>query len=531
LSSDLLLVNGVFYTMDPSVPVASAAAIRDGRIAAVGDAETVRALAGNDTPALDLGGRPVLPAFTDAHIHLVNYGLGLTQVQLDGVPSLQYALARVGERARSTPPGQWIRGWGWNRNLWPDVAFPTRHDLDGVSPHNPVLLRSKDGHAAWANSQALDLANLHPQTADPRGGALQRDPQSGDLTGILLEDPAIDLVKAAAGPFSQAEMEDAVRAACGQLHAFGIVAVHVPEGREELSALQSLWKAGELDLRIDFMIPNSALEAALELGLGGGLGDDFLRLSAVKVYADGSLGSRTADMFDGYEDEPANRGIEVTGDQRLNEIVGRACAGGWSVAIHALGDRANSRVLDALERHWAVWSKTGLRPRIEHVQLLSPQDLPRLSTMGVVASMQPIHCTSDMVMADRHWGRRCEYAYAWRRLLDSGAVLAFGSDAPVEVPDVLRGIFAAVTRQREDGYPTEGWWPEQRLTVAEAVYAYTQGAAYAAGHERDRGSITVGKLADLVVLSRDIFERPVSEILCTQVDLTVLGGEVVHQRS
>jgi predicted amidohydrolase YtcJ len=264
------------------------------------------------------------------------------------------------------------------------------------------------------------------------------------------------------------------------------------------------------------------------LGLRGGFGDEFLRLGAIKIFTDGALGPRTADMFDPYDGEPDNRGIEVTTSERLRQLVAGCVAGGWSPAIHAIGDRANGRALDALEEHWRDWTTQGLRPRIEHVQLLAPQDLPRLGAMGVIASMQPIHCTSDMAMAERHWGARCSGAYAWRCLLASGAVLAFGSDAPVEDPDVLRGIHAAVTRQLPDSTPPGGWYPEQRLTVAEAVYAYTMGSAYASGEERSKGSLSVGKQADLIVLSQDIFALPPEELLHTQVEMTLIAGEVVY---
>jgi len=528
LQADLVLFNGRIYTMDDQLPLAQAVAVRSGRILAVGDDVEIRALAGPDTEQWDLHGGAVLPGLTDAHIHLVGYGLSLTQVQLDGLASLQEAVARVAERARTAKAGAWIRGRGWNRNLWPGAPFPSKHDLDPVTSQNPVYLRSKDGHAAWVNTLALQKAGLARETPDPPGGQFERDPETGELTGVLKEEPAIQVIEEAAGPVPLEERLEAIYAAVGRLHSMGIVGVHVPEEQHELAALQSVWLQGELALRVNIMIPDKHLGGALQMGLRAGLGDEFLRLCAVKVYADGSLGSRTADMFEPYDDEPDNHGIAVTSSERLSQLVADCTAGGWSMAVHALGDRANSRVLDALEEHWREWSQRGLRMRIEHVQLLSPQDVPRLGTMGVIASMQPIHCPSDMIMAQRHWGARCSGAYAWRSLLESGAVLAFGSDAPVEDPDVLRGIFAAVTRQREDGAPSGGWYPEQCLTVPEAVYAYTMGAAYASGEERIKGSLSVGKQADMAVLSQDIFDLPPQEILNTRVEATILAGEVVY---
>ena len=528
LQADLALLNGRVYTMDRRVPLAQAVAVLGGRIVAIGDDAEIRALAGPDTEVLDLRMRTVVPGFIDAHIHFVAYGLNLTRVQLDGVTSLPETVTRIAEHARAARPGEWIRGWGWNRNLWPGAPFPSKHDLDPVTPYNPVYLLSKDGHAAWLNSLALRLAGVTADTPDPPGAQFQRDPQTGEPTGLIKEGAAIEMIERAAGPASPAEMSKAVRTAMEHLHRRGVVGVHTPEGAHELAALQSMWLKGELNLRVNVMIPDQHMENALQMGLQAGFGDEFLRLWAVKIFADGSLGTRTADMFEPYDGEPHNRGIEVTSSERLSQLVADCTVGGWNVAIHAIGDRANNRVLNALEEHWREWSKRGLRPRIEHAQLLAPQDLPRLGTMGVIASMQPIHCTSDMVMAERHWGARCAGAYAWRSLLDSGAVLAFGSDAPVEDPDVLHGIFAAVTRQREDGTPPEGWYPEQCLAVPEAVYAYTMGAAYASGEERSKGSLSMGKQADMVVLSQDIFDLPPQEILNTRVEATILAGEVVY---
>jgi predicted amidohydrolase YtcJ len=514
--------------MDERLPLAQAVAVRCGRIVAVGQDADVRALAGPDTEQVDARGRAVLPGFTDAHIHLVDYGLSLSLVQLDGVPSLPEAVARVAEWARTAKPGEWILGRGWNRNLWPGGRFPSRHDLDPATPHNPVFLPSKDGHAAWVNTLALQLAGITAATPDPPGAQFERDAQTGEPTGLLKEGAAIDAVGRVCTQFSTAQMVAALQAATERLHRMGIVGVHTPEGAQQLRALQEVWRKGELGLRVNFMVPEESLEAAHSMGLQGGFGDEFLRLGAIKIFADGALGPRTADMFDPYGGEPDNRGIEVTTSERLRQLVASCTSGGWSPAVHAIGDRANNRVLDALEEHWRDWTTRGLRPRIEHVQLLAPQDLPRLGAMGVIASMQPIHCTSDMVMADRHWGARCSGAYAWRSLLASGALLAFGSDAPVEDPNVFRGIHAAVTRQLADGTPAGGWYPEQRLTVAEAVYAYTMGSAYASGEECSKGSLSVGKQADLIVLSQDILARPPEELLHTRVEMTLIAGEVVY---
>ena len=527
MQPDAVFFNGKVYTLDPARPRARAIAVRCGYILAVGEDAEVLALAGPGTPRMDLGNRMVLPGFCDAHIHLVGYGLSLTQVQLDGIASLDGAVRRVAERAQKERPGAWMRGMGWNRNLWPGAPFPHRWDLDPVTPDNPVFLPSKDGHSAWANSLALRLAGITASTPDPSGGQIERDAQTGEPTGLLKEGPAMEILERAAGPVSPGEQDDAVRAAAKRLHRLGITSVHAMLEEHDLVAVQRLWERRELGLHVQAIISERCLDSVRKVGLRAGLGDEWLRVFALKVFADGALGSRSADMLEPYDDEPDNRGIEVTNSERLDRLVADCSAAGWNMAIHAIGDRANQRVLDALEAHHDEWSRQGLRPRIEHAQLLAPADVPRLGRLGVVASMQPIHCTSDYVMANRHWGKRCAGAYAWRSILETGAPLAFGSDAPVEEPDVLRGIHAAVTRQRADGTPRGGWHSEQCLSVAQAVHAYTLGPAYACGLERVQGSLEMGKQADMVVLSQDLLELPPQAILDTRVVGTVAGGELV----
>ncbi len=530
MEADLVLTNAKIRTMDRQSPIAEAVAVRCGRIVAVGDKAAVGEWITKATKVWDAQGGCVLPGFCDSHIHLVEYGLGLERVRLDGLPSLGQAVERINVRASQVQPGEWVLGRGWNHNLWPGSRFPSRHDLDPVTPRNPVYLPGKDGHSAWVNSLALTLAGLDSHTVDPPGGALDRDPRSGDLTGILKEGPAMEWVERVIGRPSLETRSRGVRLAVSALHQHGIASVHSAEDEEGLETLQVVEASGHLTLRVNVMIPDGCVDALRRIRLHSGFGGEFLRLGPVKIFADGALGSRTADMFESYCLEPGNRGIEVTTSLRLEELIEGSLAGGLSVAVHAIGDRANSRVLDVLEKHQDLWRKRGLRPRIEHVQLLAPGDAQRLGSLGIVASMQPIHCTSDMLMADRFWGERSRNAYAWRSLKQAGAVLAFGSDAPVEVPNIIHGLHAAVTRQRADGTPTEGWYPEERLTAEEAVEAYTLGGAYAAGEESSRGSITVGKVADMTVLSQDPITVSPDELLSTQVMGTVVDGEVVFRR-
>jgi predicted amidohydrolase YtcJ len=480
---------------------------------------------------IDLRGRTVIPGMIDSHLHFVSYSLRLEQVDLEGVPTLDEALRLVAERASSSEPGNWIRGGGWNCNRWGDGAFPHRRDLDRVAPNNPVLLSSKDGHSTWINSRAMQMAHISAETPDPPGGSIRRD-ASGEPTGILQENAA-GLVREIVPQPTLQETITACKRGLANAHRVGLTGIHNCEGQQAIAAFQELRRRGELTMRVLMHIPAGNLDAAIALGLRDGFGDEWVRVHGVKVFSDGALGSRSAWMLAPFEDDPTNTGIPTITAGALNERVQAANGAGLSVAVHAIGDAANRAVLDALaeaQTRAQTLAGTGLRNRIEHVQLLHPDDIPRLAQLGVIASMQPIHATSDIEIADLHWGARAAGGYAWRSLLDSGTVLAFGSDAPVEDISPLLGIHAAVTRRRPDGFPgPEGWYPEQRLTVPEALHAYTLGAAYASGEETVKGSLTPGKLADLVILDQDIYQIDPMDIPHTQVLATIVGGKFVYQ--
>jgi len=527
----LVLYNGRIYTMDRARPRAQAVAIAGNRIAAVGEDEQIKSLLAPGGEAVDLGGRTVVPGFTDCHIHFVEYALRLARIDLSGVRSRAEALRLVAERARTARPGEWLLGGGWDRNLWDDPSFPTREDLDSVAPRNPVALGSKDGHSLWANSLALARAGITAETPDPPGGEIERRAGTGEPTGILKE-TAKRLVEEVIEKPSPEAIQSALKVAMANAHRAGLTGIHDCEDELAFAAFQELSKQGELGLRVLMHVPAENLDHAIGLGLRTGFGNEWLRVGGVKIFADGALGSRTAAMLAPYQDEPHNLGIVVTPKEELRELIRKASRAGLSVAIHAIGDRANRDVLDVLEEGRQAGEGAGLRHRIEHVQLLHPADIPRLAKLGVIASMQPIHATSDMEMVRRHWGEeRARGAYAWRSLLDAGTVLVFGSDCPVETLNPLVGIHAAVTRRRADGSPgPEGWHPEERITVEEAVRAYTLGAAYASGEEREKGSIAPGKLADLVVLSQDIFAIPPMSILETRVEATIFDGQFVYRR-
>ncbi len=534
LHATLILHNGRFYPMDPAQPRAEALAVYGNRIVAVGRRTEVLTLRGPATRVLDLGGQTVLPGLIDTHVHFASYALTRQRVVLDGLSSLPAVLAAVARRVAVTPPGRWIHGFGWNHNVWPEKRFPTRHDLDAVAPDHPVALWRKDGHSLWVNTAALARGGLLAAAPEIQGGQFDLE-ASGAPSGIIRE-LAIDwFQKHVIGPSPPAEIQAALVEAIPIAHSLGLTSVQTPEEADKLSAWLALRERGELRLRVWAMLEKDGLDAAIKLGLRAGLGDDWVRLGGLKLYADGALGSHTAEMLEPYADDPTNRGMPTLSTDELRDLVQRASQAGFPACIHAIGDAAVRRVLDVLART-PVPPSTSLRHRIEHVQVIHPADLGRLAKLGVIAAMQPLHAPSDREVAERLWGARARYAYAWRSLLDAGTRLAFGSDGPVEDIDPLAGIYAAVTRRHPDptapqarGEPPAGWYPQECLTVEEAVRAYTLDAAYAAGEENYKGSLTPGKLADIVVLSRDIFSEP-PQSGQTQVMMTILDGQVVYER-
>jgi hypothetical protein len=525
--SDLILYNATIHTIDPAMPTAQSLAIRDNTIVALGSNEYVRDL----LPAaetIDLQGRCVIPGLIDAHLHWEWTSLGLKNINCE-TPTLEELLDRVEARVRITPPGNWIRGHGWNQNVW-GGKFPTKDDLDRVAPNQTVYLTAKSGHAGWANSIALKLANVTSSTPNPEHGEIARD-EHGEPTGVFFED-AMDLISKKIPQASAQEVANAMRDAIPHAHRVGLTGVHDFDGARALQAWQILKENEQLNLRVSKTIPVTLLDHAIALGLRSGFGDNWLRINGVKTFADGALGPRTALMIDPYVGEPDNRGISVTDKEEMFENVRKASAAGLSSTIHAIGDKANHDVLDVYEsvrKEEAQRGDSRLRHRIEHVQLLHPDDFKRLGQLNVIASMQPIHATSDMLLAETYWGHeRSAGGYTWCTQLNAGAKLAFGSDAPVESFDPLQGIHAAVTRRRADGSPDlDGWFPEQKLSVTEAVHGFTLGAAYASYEEKIKGSLTAGKLADLVVLDQDMFSIEPMEILNTKVEATMIDGKFV----
>jgi hypothetical protein len=536
----LLLVNGRFHTQDPACAGATAVAIRDGRFQAVGGDGEVRALAGPGARVIDLDGRRVLPGLTDAHFHYFDWAMGRRRILLAGVPSLAELVARVAAAARQAVPGAWLLGQGWNETGWAEPRLPSRDDLDQAAPDHPVLLWRSDLHLALANSAALRLAEIGPGRADPPMGRIDRD-ASGRPTGIL-RDLAINLASDRVPAAPDAEVAEAFRDGFPCLHRIGLTGVMDqrlmggPEGAQAFRVWQGLKAAGAITLRVWMNLPGERLQQAIDLGLRTGMGDDCLRVGHCKYFSDGAQGVHTAWMLEPYADS-GTTGMALTPIAEIEDALRRAHAAGLAIAVHAIGDRANrelalafQRVLEPGGEPAGAAAHPPLAPhRIEHMQVIRPEDLERVARLGVVASVQPISVPDDIPMMAPTIGPRTRFAHAWRSMLDAGVTLAFGSDCPVSDPNPFKGIHAAVTRRRADGTPREGWHPEQRLTVAEAVRAYSMGPAEVSGRQADLGSISVGKLADLVVLDRDIFAVDPMAIQEVRPVLTVFGGQVVYE--
>ncbi len=510
--TDLILANGKIYTMDPAHPRAHAIAFANERVAAFDDA----ALAARDarTEVIDLRGRTVIPALVDHHIHFTAYAMSLTRVNLDGARSLEEAVARVAERVKTAKPGEWIVGLGWNHMDWRVPQFPTKAPLDAIAPNNPVALDRKDGHSVWVNRAALRAAKITRDTPDPVGGVIDRD-ATGEPTGTLREN-AVELLGGNIGFEAGRISEDVLLGAIHTAHQLGLTGIHNVEGADSLRAFQELRERDKLTLRVTHMIPSENLEHALALGLRGGWGDEFLRIGGVKIFTDGSLGSQTAWMLEPFEGSD-NRGVATHSPAQIEAWARAAAGAGMMVCTHAIGDRAIREVLNVYEKLRREGFDNVLR--IEHAQHLHPTDIPRFAALNVIASMQPIHATSDYKMADQFLGARGRYTYAFKSLLNAGATVVFGSDCPVETLDPWVGIHAAVTRERANGEPRGGWYPEEKLSVEEAILAYLPPLSKT-GEGRGGG--------DFIVLSQDIFEIPPREILSTRVVYTIVSGKIVY---
>jgi predicted amidohydrolase YtcJ len=507
----VILENGVVLTMEPTLPAARALAIAGDRIAG-GIATHETALASPDR--VDLGGRCVLPGFNDSHVHFPTWALAQRQVRLEGATSLDEALQRVAAATREVPPGSWLRGMGWRAGDWSPPTEPTKEALDRVTGDTPTALMARDYHSLWLNSAALARAN---GDLEAEGGVVVRD-ERGEPTGVLREECAWHFRDTHVRP-TEDELVDASREGVRISIARGVTAVHDKDGwLGAIGVWQRLREEGSLHLRVWQSLPAEQVDELADLHIRSGFGDDLVRIGYLKTFMDGTLGSQTARMLDGT-------GVQITSREQLVEIIRRGAQAGLPVAVHAIGDLANREALDAFEETQAEWRPLGLRHRIEHAQVLAAEDLPRFAELGVAASVQFSHAPSDRDLADRFWGARTGGAYAYRSLRDSGALLANGSDAPIEELDPWAGICAGVLRTIDEREP---WHPEQRLTLEEAVVATTVNPAWLARDEHRRGKLLPGFLADLVVLDRDPFELDTEQLPEVQVVATMLGGRWTH---
>jgi len=494
----------------------------EGKILATGDESLLAEYP--DAIRIDGKGHTLLPGLTDAHAHMSGLGFLAISLDLSGVPSVNDAVRQIAEYAETAPHSSWIQGRGWNQVLWPVKEFPTAGDIDAVVSDRPVWLRRVDGHAGWANSATLTIAGIDDDTPDPIGGKIVRD-GAGKATGVLI-DKAMGLVTAHIPPPSKDDIRNAYSRASAYLLSLGITGVHdAGINIREAEVYMSMADDHELNMRIYAMLGGAGENLD---GFGKPIrqyGDDRLDIAAVKLYADGALGSRGAAMLEPYSDDAENRGLPFFTTDELTAFTQKANDMGFQVGIHAIGDRGNRMALDAFD-HVQHGKASPLRNRVEHAQVIALDDIPRFAALGVIASMQPTHATSDMNMAeDRVGADRIKGAYAWRRLLDSGAVLAGGSDFPVELANPWHGLYAAVTRQSRSGEPQDGWYAEQALDRAEALHSFTLAAAVAA-HQEDRlGSLEPGKWADFIIIDRDYFEVPAAEIDDIQVLETWVGGK------
>ena len=546
---DVLFVNGVIYTMDAENTIADAMAVRGGRIAAAGSR---RQLEEHFRPRtiVDLQGKTVFPGFIDAHAHLMSLGIARITVDLVGSTSEAEAVERVRSRVSQIQPETWVRGRGWDQNDWPGRRFPHRSALDRVSPGNPVYLTRIDGHAAWVNTLALDAAGITAETPDPPGGKIIRD-ASGEPTGILI-DNAMSLARDVLPPPTSAEQVQALSLAIEECLSYGITGIHdMGVDISEIDLYKEFIDRNMLGIRVYAAVGGTGetWDSFLESGPLMNYGNHHLTVRALKLYVDGALGSFGAALIEPYSDDPENRGLTIVAQEDLQNAVDEALQHGFQVCTHAIGDRGNNIALNVYEQGLSKFPRPDHRLRVEHAQVLASNDIPRFRHLDVVPSMQPTHCTSDMYWSESRLGPdRVRGAYAWRSLRETGVVIPGGSDFPVEHPNPLPGIYAAVTRQDVAGYPRDagdvrqffqvskagiknesdfegGWYAGQSLTRLEAIQSFTTWAAWSAFEEDLKGSLETGKLADFVVLSADIMTIPPQEILRTEVERTFVGGE------
>lgn len=526
-------VNG--YTLNDAGELIEfdAIAVENGRVKATGTLDELEAEETEGLNRIDGGGKTLLPGLIDAHTHVMGLGIRELDVNVAGIRSLEETLLKISDFAEENPDREWVLGRGWNQVLWEENEFPSAADLDAIISDRPVFLTRIDGHAGWANTRAMELAGINEDTPDPQGGVIRRD-EDGKATGIFV-DTAMRYIRELIPERSDAEYERALELALQETSKYGLTSVHdARTGTYEWNLYKSFADSGRLKTRIYAMVAGTGdiFDEMAANGIVESYADDLLSLRSVKISADGALGSRGAAMLEDYHDEPGNRGLLFFDQQELNEMLLKGASAGFQMNIHAIGDAANRQVLDAFEYIFErLEGQEELRHRIEHAQIVALDDIPRFLDYNLIASMQPTHATSDMNMAeDRVGAERIKGAYAWQTFLDQGTVIAGGSDFPVEDVNPFYGLYSAVTRQDHGGMPPGGWYSEHKMSRIEALRAFTIDAAYA-GHQEDvLGTLEPGKWADFILIDRDYFEIPASEIWETEVLETWVEGTKMYSR-
>jgi predicted amidohydrolase YtcJ len=529
-TADLIITKAKVWTVDKSNPTAQAVALLGDRIVAVGSNSDVDNWRGPNTRVIDAEGKLLLPGFNDAHVHFVNGGLALDAVQLNDATSPEEFARRIGERAKQTPKGEWIMGGDWDETKWTPAKLPTKELIDPVAPETPVFVSRYDGHMSLANSIALRLAGVTAKTPDPPGGVIVRDAQ-GNPTGAL-KDAAMDLVNKVIPPLSHDQRMKAVKRALAHAASLGVTSVqHMDPDYEDIGAYSELLEKGGLTTRIYAAPLITQVDDQTKIGIRHAFGGPFLRIGALKAFADGSLGSATAYFFQPFDDQPNNHGIlsdEMHPVSLMRDRMMKADAAGLQLCTHAIGDQAISMFLDIYSEITQAHGEADRRFRIEHAQHMAAKDFDRFARLHVIASVQPFHAIDDGRWAEGRIGHdRASRTYAFRTFLNHGVRLALGTDWDVAPLNPMLTVYAAVTRATLDGKNPSGWFPEQKLTVPETVEAYTMGSAYAEFQENEKGSITAGKLADMVLLSDDIFSVPPEKIRDVKVVKTIVGGKIV----
>lgn len=534
-SADLVVLNGRLFGLPIIAKHAEAIAIVRDRIAFIGTDDNIREWIGEKTRVVDARGNTVLPGFIDSHVHFSTGGLRLSGVQLRDATTPDEFVRRISEYAQKIPAGEWICGGLWDHELWTGLPLPNREWIDSSTLYNPVMISRYDGHMCLANSAALKLAGINRETISPIGGLIERDPL-GEPTGIL-KDEAIALMQKIVPEPTEEQITRGIKAALLEASRFGITGIHDNSSSKEFSIYQKLYERGELTCRVYCMMPFRNWQFLTETGIQVPYGNDWVKIGALKGFADGSLGSATAFFFEPYKDNPKNVGLparQMLAEGNMLDTIIEADKAGLQVCIHAIGDKANSMVLDM---YGAVCKTNGgiadrRRFRIEHAQHLRLDDIQRFSALGVVASMQPYHLFDDGSWAEKRIGiERCKTSYVFKSLLDSGVRLAFGSDWTVAPLNPMLGIHAAMTRQTSDGKHPGGWIPEEKISLEQAITAYTMGSAYAEFAENEKGSLAVGKLADIVILDTNLYDTPSESFKEVRVVFTIVGGKVVYQHN